>query len=76
MAVEDKMKRIKLNITGMHCVSCKKLIEMELSGKISKINWIRIDNEKNIAEIEFDEEKILEEEIEKGIKKLGYGVKK
>ncbi len=69
------MKIIKLNITGMHCASCKKVIEMELSEKTNKINWIRADNEKSVAEIEFDENNISEKEIEEVVRKLGYGIK-
>lgn len=70
------MKKIELNITGMHCASCKKLIEMELLDKTKRINWIRADNEKSIVEIEFDENNISERGIEEAVKKLGYRIKR
>ncbi len=66
------MKKIKLNITGMHCASCKKAIEMELSGKVNKVD-IKEDGE---SIIEFNENNISEKEIEGAIKRAGYGIKK
>lgn len=66
------MKKIKLEIEGMHCASCGKLIEMELKDKVNKIN---IDSSKNTAEIDFDEKKINEKQIIEIITKLGYKAK-
>ncbi|MEK6827251.1 MAG: sulfite exporter TauE/SafE family protein, partial [Nanoarchaeota archaeon] len=59
-------------IRGMHCNSCATLIEKELEDKVNSVH-VNYANEK--AEIEFDENKISTEEIEKSIKKLGYDVK-
>ncbi|VVB83096.1 putative copper-exporting P-type ATPase A [uncultured archaeon] len=59
-------------IKGMHCNSCATLIEKELEDKVNSIK-VSYANEK--AEIEFDENKISKEEIEKSIKKLGYDIK-
>lgn len=64
------MKKIKLNIKGMHCASCAKLIEMELEGKVEKMNI----KENGEAIIEFDETKINQNKIKEAIKKLGYKV--
>lgn len=59
-------------IKGMHCNSCATLIEKELENKVDSIK-VSYANEK--AEIEFDENKISTEEIEKPIKKLGYDIR-
>jgi len=59
-------------IKGMHCNSCAALIEKELENKVDSIK-VSYANEK--AEIEFDENKISKEEIEKSIKKLGYDIR-
>jgi sulfite exporter TauE/SafE/copper chaperone CopZ len=59
-------------IKGMHCNSCTTLIEKELEDKV---NSIRVSYANEKAEIDFDENKISEEEIIKSIRKLGYDVK-
>ena len=65
------MVKIKLNITGMHCASCSKLIEIELEDKVKSIKI----NDKNASgEIDFDEKNISKKEIIETITKLGYGV--
>jgi copper chaperone CopZ len=61
----------ELKIKGMHCKSCKMLIEDALDDLGVKSN---VDNEKGTAVIEFDESKITLEEIEKVIVKEGYQV--
>ena len=60
-------------IEGMHCMSCKKIIEMELENKTNKVS---IDINSGKAEIDFDDNKISEKEIIEKITKLGYKVKK
>lgn len=59
-------------IGGMHCNSCSTLIEMELEDKVNKI---KVDYAKELAEIDFDSEKISEKEIISIIEKLGYKCK-
>ena len=66
------MTKIFLNIKGMHCESCAKLIESEMENEVKKIK-VSFSNGK--AEIEFDEEKISEDEIKNKIKSLGYKLK-
>ena len=56
----------------MHCDSCKRLIESELRDKVKKIS---VNLETNKAQIEFDENKIMEDEIIAIISSLGYDVK-
>ncbi|OGJ48155.1 hypothetical protein A2344_02835 [Candidatus Peregrinibacteria bacterium RIFOXYB12_FULL_41_12] len=67
------MKNIQLKIEGMHCASCAKIIEMELSDLkgISKVNVSFADK---TAAVSFDEEKLSEKEIAETIKKAGYKI--
>ncbi len=65
------MKRITLKITGMHCASCSKIIEMELEGKVNSSN---IDFASGKAVIDFDPEKISAKQIVEIITKAGYKV--
>jgi len=68
------MKKISLKIEGMHCGSCVMNIEGELDDtagvKKSKVNYAS-----QIAEVEFDEEKIDEGKIKEIIQDLGYSAK-
>lgn len=56
----------------MHCESCAKVIQMELEGKVNKI---QVDYKNGFAEVDFDEKKIGLQKIKEIIKKLGYKVK-
>ncbi len=60
-----------LIIKGMHCISCSKIIDMELEGKVNSSN---IDFKSGKAIIDFDEKKISEKEIREIITKAGYNV--
>ena len=66
------MKKITLNIQGMHCASCSKLIEgsLETVVKSVKINHIT-----GISEIEFDEKKTSEKQIKDIVIKEGFKIK-
>lgn len=67
--------KIKLNISWMHCSSCSKLIESTLN----KNNFIKeafVNFWNNKALIEFDENKISEDEILQLIEKSWYKAKK
>lgn len=64
------MKKLKLKIEGMHCVSCAMTIDFDLEDlgvKSAKTSYA-----KQEAEVEFDEEKIKSEKIIEQIKKAGY----
>jgi len=63
------MKRITINIEGMHCEACKKLIEMELTEKVEKVS---VDLKNNKATVNFDVNKISKKEIIEIINQLGY----
>jgi copper chaperone len=63
--------KVTLKVKGMHCKSCSMLIEdaLEDIGVKSKV-----DSEKGIAVVEFDENKVSEEKIKAAIKGEGYKV--
>ena len=65
------MKKITLQVKGMHCKSCSILIEDALEDLVVKS---KVDNNKGTAIIEFDENKTNEEAIKKAIKAEGYKV--
>ena len=65
------MKKIKLKIEGMHCGACATGIELLFSNKEGVLN-IKVDYDKKIGELEYDEAKIKLEEMIKEIKELGY----
>lgn len=65
------MKKTKLNITGMHCSSCSKLIEVTLK-KNKFISNSQVNFWNNKALIEFDETNISENEIISLIDSSGY----
>lgn len=65
------MKKINLNIKGMHCTSCAMNIDFDLEDldgvKTAKTNYA-----KQKCEVEFDENRINIETILSQIKKTGY----
>ena len=60
--------KTNLNIKGMHCKSCAKLIESEFQDKVKSIKV----EESGKATIDFDEKKISLQKIKEIIKELGY----
>ena len=66
------MKKIKLQIDGMHCSSCAMSIDFDLED-LEGVNSAKTSYAKQITEIEFDESKISENQITEQIKKTGYG---
>lgn len=63
-----------LNITGMHCESCAKIIEMELADQPGIIKTA-VDYKNQSAAIEYDQEKISIEKVIEIIIGLGYQAK-
>ncbi len=59
------------DIKGMNCNSCAMLIEKELKDKV---NSVSASYSKEQAEIDFDTEKISEDEVKDKINNLGYEV--
>jgi copper chaperone CopZ len=60
--------KTNLNIKGMHCKSCVKLVESEFEGKV---NSIKVE-ENGKTVIDFDDKKISLQKIKDTIKELGY----
>jgi len=66
------MKKV-FKIKGMHCNSCSRIIEESLKDKVSSIS---VSYAKGEAEVDFDENKIAEKDIEAKINESGYEVDK
>ena len=67
------MKKIDLNISGMHCASCALIIEKQVK-KLDGISSVNVNASTEKASVIFDEDKISNNDIIKSIKKSGYGV--
>jgi len=65
------MNKITFNIKGLHCSSCKTLVEAEV-GEMPGVKKIVVLYDKGHAGIEYDETKIGLDEIFAKIKSLGY----
>ena len=66
-----QIKKVSLNIEGMHCNSCASGIQMVLQSTDGVINASASYDTKK-GEVEFDEEKTNLENIIKAIEQLGY----
>ncbi|MBU2025190.1 MAG: sulfite exporter TauE/SafE family protein [Patescibacteria group bacterium] len=66
---------IKIKIKGIHCKSCKTLIQAEV-GALKGVKRINIDHLSGACRVEFDSHKISAEKIFKKIEKLNYTVVK
>jgi copper chaperone len=66
------MKKIALNVKGMHCASCEMLIQEALVD----IGARKVDasHKKGTVQVEFDDSKITLDKIKEAIKKEGYEV--
>jgi P-type Cu+ transporter len=60
-------------ISGMHCVSCAMNIDGELEDTPGVLNS-STNYAKQITEVEFDDEKVSESNIQEIIQKTGYEV--
>lgn len=69
------LKKIKIQIEGIHCQSCKTLIETEVDV-LEGVKDINVDHQTGECEIEFDDQKISPKKIFEVIEKLNYKVKK
>jgi len=68
------MKKIKLDIEGMHCSSCAMNIDFDLED-LDGVKSAKTSYAKQFTEVEFDDNKVSESEIAAQIKKTGYLVK-
>ena len=64
-------QKIILSISGMHCASCAKIIETELSEK-SGVSSISVNYDSKKAFVEFNQSETNLNEIKKEIEELGY----
>ncbi len=67
------LKKINIKINGLHCESCKTLIETEVAV-LPGVKSASVDYRSGEAVIEFDDERIKEDKIFKEIEKLNYSI--
>jgi copper chaperone CopZ len=65
------IKKIQLNIEGMHCDSCAIGIQMVLENT-DGVKKSLVYYDKKLAEVEFDEDKVALKNLIKAISELGY----
>jgi copper chaperone CopZ len=66
-----KIKNLKLKILGMHCSSCAMNIDFDLED-LKGVQSAKTSYAREICEVEFDEEKVKEEDIISSVEKTGY----
>ena len=67
------LKKIRVQIKGIHCKSCKILIETEMDV-LEGVKDINVDYQNGECQIEFDDSKISQKKIFEAIEKLNYKV--
>src|SRR3989344_275247 len=72
MENENKIKKVKLKIKGMHCASCELLIERELS-KINGVREVKADQAMGTAQLRCAKRPSLSE-LNQAVNKYGYTV--
>ncbi len=65
------MKKITLNVKGMHCPSCEVLVKDSLE-ELEGIGRAKADSKSGIVEVDFDESKTSINKIKSIINKEGY----
>ncbi len=65
---------MKIDINGMVCESCEKIIEKKLS-QVDGINSVKASYTENNIDIDFDSNKIKESEINQKLSEIGYDPK-
>ncbi|MDO8647101.1 MAG: heavy metal translocating P-type ATPase [Candidatus Diapherotrites archaeon] len=66
------MKKVTLQISGMHCASCALIINKSLA-KVQGVKDANVNFSTSKATIEFDESSVKEDDLVSAIKKAGYG---
>ena len=72
--MSSKIIKKKFNVEGMYCSSCALTIDMDLED-LEGVKSAKTSYAKSETEIEFDSEKISEQQIIETIKKSGYTAK-
>ncbi len=67
------MKEEKIHIKGMHCRSCKEILEMNL-GSLAGVEKVSVDLAGNSARITYDPTQTTIEKIQEKIEQTGYSV--
>lgn len=65
------MKQIELVVEGMHCQSCQHLIE-ELLNEQTGVKVARVNIEKKLLKLKYDEKVVTLEELKRVVEKEGY----
>lgn len=65
------MKKITLNVGGMHCGSCAMAVELVLKDKPG-VKSAKVDYDAKKAEVEFDEAQVKVDDLKKEITKIGF----
>lgn len=64
----------KYYVEGMHCGACATGIQMYLSNT-DGVKSVSVDYNSKKAEVEYDDEKVKDEDIKKAVLELGYTIK-
>ncbi|MFH1841542.1 MAG: sulfite exporter TauE/SafE family protein [Candidatus Nealsonbacteria bacterium] len=67
------LKKINIQIEGIHCKSCKTLIETEVDV-LDGVKDINVDYQTGKCQIEFDDQRVSQKKIFEAIEKLNYKV--
>lgn len=69
------LKKTKFKINGIHCASCKTLIETEIKA-LAGVTKIKVDRHSGEAQVEYHENKISKKKIFFEIEKMNYTIDK
>ncbi len=69
------LQKIKFKIKGIHCASCKILIETEVDV-LAGVKDIKVNHQTGECQVEYDDDKISQPKIFAAIEKLNYQVEK
>jgi len=67
------MAKQVFNVKGMHCSACVMTLEV-LEDELPGIRSLKVSLHKQRAEIDYDDQKIGEEDIRKAFEREGYGL--
>lgn len=68
------MKKIKINVSGMHCHSCEMLVSDAIK-ELDGTNNIKVNHKAGTVELEFNESKVNFDKIKEVIEKEGYKIR-
>ncbi len=66
------MAHVRLKTTGMHCMSCSMLIQMNV-GELDGVESVNADLASGMTDVEFDESAVDVQAIVDEIVRAGYG---